>query len=101
MHQITDYLLNRAATEMGAARHAMLKAERAVKHVEAIAFTHGEGSVEHRKMSARLTKEFQAASESYEEAAGAYEDAKTKKESALALCDVWRTQESNRKGLKV
>lgn len=84
------------ATALGAAKEELLRAESYLERVEAMGFLSiKDGSVESRKMQARVLPEYLKASEEMFKAAAKYETLKHLQEAHRATISVFQTQSAN------
>lgn len=93
------HFLRTSAVEIGLARGRLIKAEKMVKHIEALAAKFSEEKTSAaKKIDALSSDRYVAAIESEANAAAQFEELKGLREAAVAVIEVWRTQSSNLRG---
>lgn len=96
-----DYLRD-SAPEVGKAREAMIKAEKYLKHVEALLIKGSSASsAEKRVAEARCDDRWLKAAYDEAEAAGKFETWKSMREAAAAKIEAWRSEQANFRGMKI
>lgn len=95
-----DYLRD-SAPEVGKAREAMIKAEKYLKHVEALLIKGSTASSSEKRIAeARCDDKWLKAAYEEAEAAGRFETWKSMREAAAAKIEAWRSEQANFRGMK-
>ena len=81
------------------ARGALIRAEYRVKKVYARLFLAADGSIDVRKAKATCEPEYDAACEDHASAEARWEELKDKRNKLELLCEAWRTQNANERGI--
>lgn len=101
MARALDWLRDNA-TEIGAARARLIKAERLLAHVEALCIKASDATSDQKKKAdARTDKRWLSAAMEEAEAAGEFEKMRALREAASARIESWRTEQANYRGLRV
>lgn len=96
-----DYLRD-SAPEVGKAREAMIKAEKYLKHVEALLIKGSSASSSEKRVAeARCDDRWLKAAYEEAEAAGRFETWKSMREAAAAKIEAWRSEQANFRGMKI
>ena len=96
-----DYLRD-SAPEVGKAREAMIKAEKYLKHVEALLIKGSSASSSEKRVAeARCDDRWLKAAYDEAEAAGRFETWKSMREAAAAKIEAWRSEQANFRGMKI
>ncbi len=106
---VTDEDMDRAlsflrdsAIQIGAAREAMIKAQRMVEHTEALlTLASKQSSDQKRKADARTNPRWLEATTQEAVAAGEFEKMKALREAASAKIEAWRSEQANYRGMRV
>lgn len=101
VHEAVHFLQQNAA-EIGRCRGRLVKAERYVKHVEALAAKFSdEKSAAAKKIDALASDKYLKAIEDEANAAAQFEEMKSLREAAVVTTEVWRTQQATIRSWKV
>jgi hypothetical protein len=94
--------LRDSARDIGAAKARCIRAGHMLKHVEALEYKASTASsIEGRKNDARTSEAYLSAIDEDAEATGAFEVMKSLREAAAMRIEVWRTQSSNYRAMKI
>ncbi len=100
MARALDYLRD-SAPEVGKARAEAIKAEKYLKHVEALLVKASTAtSSEKRVAEARCDDRWLKAAYDEAEAVGRFETLKSTREAAAAKIEAWRSEQANYRGMK-
>jgi len=101
MARALDWLRDNAS-DIGAARARLIKAERLLAHVEALCIKSSEASSDQKKKAdARTDARWLAAAMEEAEAAGAFETMRALREAASARLEAWRSEQATIRGIRV
>jgi len=101
MGRALDWLRDNAS-EIGAARARLIKAERMLAHIEALCTKASDASSDQkRKADARTDPRWLDAVQEEAEAAGAFETMKALREAAIARLEAWRSEQATIRGIRI
>lgn len=92
-----EYLI-KSATEIAAAEADMVRAEKMLGHIEALAMrASGESSAAAQQREARASENYRQGIEAIVEATKAYRELRAKREAAQARIEFWRSMNANQR----
>jgi len=101
MGRALDWLRDNAS-EIGAARARLIKAERMLAHIEALCTKASDASSDQkRKADARTDPRWLEAVQEEAEAAGAFETMRALREAAVARLEAWRSEQATIRGIRI
>lgn len=101
MARALDWLRDNA-TEIGAARARLIKAERLLAHVEALCIKASDATSDQKKKAdARTDKRWLSAAMEEAEAAGEFEKMRALREAASARIEAWRSEQATIRGMRI
>ena len=100
LEKALDWLRDNAS-EIGAARYRLEKAEHMLKAIKALEMRKHDTSAAKAEMLAMASDAYKGAIEELASAAGDFEQMRSLRRAAELKCEAWRSEQANYRGMKV